>query len=191
MKTGTIQSKILQDKDIYDELTIAVFNPEKGYVEVAKISHMFKDQWVTDKETLVLYGWELHQLYVYPDDQTKPILLKTNDWNKSIINNSVNTSKSISYILQPLKFLNGTTNMECQSCHSHFIGSPRQGICNNCCILLGVAKLRNDSEIKTKSHIFTQDIKPNINFKELAELAFNAGKHSNLDFDTWYNQQIL
>lgn len=121
MKTGTIQSKILQDKDIYDELTIAVFNPEKGYVEVAKISHMFKDQWVTDKETLVLYGWELHQLYVYPDDQTKPILLKTNDWNKSIINNSVNTSKSISYILQPLKFLNGTTNMECQSCHSHFM----------------------------------------------------------------------
>lgn len=67
----------------------------------------------------------------------------------------------------------------------------RQGICNNCCILLGVAKLSIDSEIKTKSPIFTKDIKPNINFKELAELAFNAGKHSNLDFDTWYNQQIL
>lgn len=186
MKTGLIKAKILQDKDIYEGANVAVFNPDKGYVEVSTIAHMTRDQWVTNNRTTILYGWELHELYIASNDDPY-ISIKASQWQKLISTNKVNSLGLVPYEVIPAIFRDGNTNMECQGCHCHFKGSPRQGLCIDCCNELATAKIINQKvENKTKNPTFTA---PNINIKEMSMHAFEAGRYTDLDFDTWYNNQ--
>lgn len=195
-KKGTIKVKVLLDKDLYEGLNVAVFNPDKGYLEVSKLSHLIKDQWITDKGTLVLYGYELHQLYVYTDNEN-PAIVNVNQWYTCLNKLDINSEREIEYLFTPMRFKEGIFMMECTECAAHYMASKSQGLCRDCCDMYGTAKIlssKNDTNAggKTKKLIFTTEKTLTIaQAKDLAYHAFNTGRLSTIDYDSWILTQNL
>lgn len=186
MAKGIILATVLEDRDLFEGLLVAVYDPVNGsYVEISKLSHIVKDQWVTESNTHVKNDWELHRIVVSGD---KEVVLRNKDWEKGI---SLLGQDSM-YDFIPAPFKQGHFSMECQRCHSHFEGSKSQGICLDCCIVLGKATLLTDKENKPqKVKEIKQKSIPLDQVEALLADAFDAGRYSGLEFGDWKSRQDL
>jgi len=186
MTKGIILATVLEDRDLFEGLLVAVYDPVNGfYVEISKLSHIVKDQWVTESNTHVKNDWELHRIVVSGD---KEVVLRNKDWEKGI---SLLGQDSM-YDFIPAPFKQGSFSMECQRCHSHFEGSKSQGICLRCCEDMGTATLYTDNENKPKKFKqIKQKSIPLSSVKELLSDAFDAGRYGTLTFEEFISRQDL
>lgn len=187
MNTGTIIAEVLDDRDLFEGMQVAIYDPFKmAYVEISKLSHITKDQWVTNSGTQIKYDWELHEIVIV-DGDTEAVL-RDKDWKKGISM----LNKNSAYQFNPAPFKEGHYHMECQRCHSHFEGSKSQGICLDCCIVLGKATLLTDKENKPqKVKEIKQKSIPLDQVEALLADAFDAGRYSGLEFGDWKSRQDL
>lgn len=187
MNTGTIIAEVLDDRDLFEGMQVAIYDPFKmAYVEISKLSHITKDQWVTNSGTQIKYDWELHEIVIV-DGDTEAVL-RDKDWKIGISM----LNKNSAYQFNPAPFKEGHYHMECQRCHSHFEGSKSQGICLRCCEDMGTATLYTDNENKPKKfkQIKEKSI-PLSSIKELLSDAFDAGRYGTLTFEEFISRQDL
>jgi hypothetical protein len=109
----------------------------------------------------------------------------------------INSEREIEYLFTPMRFKEGIFMMECTECAAHYMASKSQGLCKDCCDMYGTAKIlssKNDTNAKgkTKKLIFTTEKTLTIaQAKELAYHAFNTGRLSTIDYDSWILTQNL
>lgn len=187
MNTGTIVAQVLEDRDLFEGMQVAIYDPFKmAYVEVSKLNHIVKDQWITDLGTQVRYDWELHEICIV-DGDTEAVL-KDKDWLIGI----KMLNKNSAYKFSPAPFKEGHYHMECQRCHSHFEASKSQAVCLDCCIQLGTATLITDKENKLeKFKKVKQKSIPLDQVKLMLSDAFEAGRYSKFEFEDWISRQDL
>jgi len=186
MKKGTIVAKLLEDRDLFENKQVAVYDSINGvYVEISKLSHIAKDQWITETTTKIKYDWELHDIIIEDD---KEIALRYKDWEKGI--SLLNQETMYDFI--PAPFKQGLFSIECQRCHSHFEGSKSQGICSECCVAMGTAALLiGDQNKPQKLKKIKQKSIPLSRVKELLIDAFDAGRYSTINSEEWISRQDL
>jgi Zn finger protein HypA/HybF involved in hydrogenase expression len=186
IKKGTIVAKVLDDCDLFENKQVAVYDPINGvYVEISKLSHIAKDQWITEATTKIKYDWELHDIIIADD---KEVALRCKDWEKAI--SLLNQESMYEFTSAPFK--QGLFSIECQRCHSHFEGSKSQGICSDCCVAMGTATLLTDDQNKSqKVKKIKQKSIPLSRVKELLSHAFDAGRYSTISSEAWISRQDL
>lgn len=187
MTTGTILAEVLDDKDLFEGMQVAIYDPfNHAYVEISKLSHIVKDQWVTEQGTKVMYDWEIHNIVIVDGDLEA--VLRDKDWKLGIklLNHNCN------YTFAPAPFKEGPYHMECQFCHSHYQASKSQALCEACCYKFGKATLITDAETKPdKLKKVKQKSIPLDEVKKLLSDAFDAGRYSTLTFSDWISRQDL
>ena len=125
MNRGIVKAMTLDDRHLHEDKQVAIYDPTKGaYVEIAKLSHMVRDQWVTETGRTILYDWECKELLVQ-DDNADHWVIRDKDYSKAL--NLI--GKEVDYVFNPLPFKQGHYSMECVECHSHFTASKSQAYC--------------------------------------------------------------
>lgn len=187
MNTGKIVAQVLEDRHLFEGMRVAVYDPfTNAYVEISKLSHIIKDQWITDAGTTIKYDWELHEIIL--SDEGLEAVLRDKDWKLgiSMLNQRAN------YYFNPLRFREGHYHMECQRCHSHFEASKSQSLCADCCIKLGTVTLVFDNENKPDK--FKKVKQKSISLDQVKVMlsdAFDAGRYSDFEFEDWISRQDL
>ena len=187
MTNGTIVAQVLDDKDLFEGMQVAVYDPfNAAYVEISKLSHIVKDQWITDAGTKVKYDWELHEIVIVDSDLEA--ILRDKDWKIGIKLLNQNSN----YEFNALPFKEGHYHVECQYCNSHFEASRSQALCESCCYKFGTATLLIDQENKPKKFKPTKEKSiPLSEVKAMLSEAFDAGRYSKFDFEDWIFRQNL